>query len=84
MKRRRASLADHRRYVDARADIIIVSGPMVADYSDKRVGQFFLLEVPDRSDAESFVANDPFTIAGVFDVVEITQVETKFAFGRRI
>lgn len=81
---RSATLPEHRGYVDAHANIIVVSGPLLADDSDLRIGQFFLLEVDSRNDAESFVAADPFTRAGIFDEVLVSRIETKFELGRRI
>lgn len=80
---RAAALADHRRYVDLHANCIVISGPLLADDSDLRIGQFFLLEVESRHDAESFIADDPFTRAGIFGAVQISRVETKFKMGRR-
>jgi uncharacterized protein YciI len=82
--RRGSSLNDHRAYVDSRAQLIVTSGPLVADDTDSRIGQFYLVEAVDRATVDAFVADDPFTRAGVFDVVEVTRLEPKFRSGRRI
>ena len=82
--RRDSSLDDHRRYVDQRSQSLVASGPLVADDSDRRIGQFFLLDVEDRAAAESFVAEDPFTLAGVFERVEVSRLLPKFDSGRRV
>lgn len=79
---RDASIDDHRRYVDQRAAMIVMSGPLVADDGARR-GQLFVLDVPDRAAAEEFATRDPFTLAGVFASVEIDAVLPKFAGGRR-
>ena len=84
MPHRTASLADHRRYVDDWAGSIVLSGPLLADDSDMRTGQFYVLEVTDRSVAEAFINEDPFTKAGVFDRIEITRLLPKFEARRRL
>lgn len=81
---REASLAEHRRYVDDQAGFIVMSGPLLADDADTRTGQFYVLEVANRSVAEAFVSSDPFTRAGVFAHVEITRLLPKFEAGRRL
>lgn len=81
---RATSLSNHRRYVDERASSIVMSGPLVDDDSDLRTGQFYVLTVLNRSEAEAFVANDPFTAAGVFNHVAITRALPKFEFGHRL
>lgn len=81
---RDSSLNDHRRYVNQRARFLVASGPLVADDSDRRIGQFFLLDVDDRVAAESFVAEDPFTLAGVFERVEVLRLLPRFESGHRV
>ncbi|MFI0409388.1 YciI family protein [Actinomadura sp. 3N508] len=80
---RRAVLAEHRRYVDERADLIKLSGPLLDEDRVTRRGQLFVLEVPDREAAEAFIAADPFTRAGVFATVEIDPLLPIFGDGRR-
>ncbi|MFC6886551.1 MULTISPECIES: YciI family protein [Actinomadura] len=79
---REASLDAHRRYVDARADMIALSGPLVAEDGATRCGQLFVLAVASREAAEAFVADDPFTRAGVFAAVEIDALLPVFGNGR--
>jgi hypothetical protein len=81
---RRACLDAHRDYVDAHASALLVSGALLAEDGETRVGQLFVLDVPDRTDAESFVASDPLTASGVFRDVAITGMAVKFRGGKRI
>lgn len=81
--RRRASLDEHRAYVDGLAEQIVLSGPLLADDATTRVGQIFVLQVDDRAVAERFVAQDPFSLAGVFADVQIYRFSPKFESGRR-
>lgn len=51
---------------------IIQAGPMcVADDSDENIGSFMILEAPSKEKAKAFHDNDPFTLAGLFDRVEL-------------
>ncbi|MEU9845395.1 YciI family protein [Actinomadura sp. NPDC048032] len=80
---RRSVLAEHRRYVDERAELITLSGPLLAADGTTRRGQLFVLDVPDERAARAFVAADPFTRAGVFATVEIDRMLPIFGGGRR-
>lgn len=81
---RRTSLAAHRDYVDVHAATLVLSGALLADEGDVRIGQLFVLDVADRHEAEAWVASDPLTAAGVFRDVVITPIAVKFSAGERI
>lgn len=83
-ERRRASLEAHRGYVDAHADVLVVSGALLADEGGARIGQLFVLDVADREAAEAFVAADPLSLSGVFGDVVITPMAVKFLAGERL
>jgi len=51
---------------------IIMSGPLVADEGETRVGSHFVLEAPSRKEIEAFHHADPFFKAGVWSEVFIT------------
>ncbi|TDD20887.1 YciI family protein [Actinomadura sp. KC06] len=80
---RRSVLDEHRRYVDERADLIKLSGPLLGPDGTTRRGQLFVLDVPDRQSAEAFISADPFTRAGVFATVDIDPLLPIFGNGRR-
>jgi uncharacterized protein len=61
-------MSAHKHYL-AREDLpvrILVSGPLVADGSDKPIGSFFLVEAADRSAVNRFRENDPFKQADIW------------------
>jgi uncharacterized protein YciI len=66
-----AQLAAHRAYLDRfyASGVLLSSGPRVP-----RTGGVILARFADRAAAESFVAGDPFTQAGVarYEVIEFT------------
>ncbi|GAA1933677.1 YciI family protein [Nocardioides marmoribigeumensis] len=77
-------LPAHRRYVDERAEQILLSGPLTDDDGVRRVGQLFVLDVPDPPAASAFIRQDPFTRAGVFSDITIDRLELRFDGGRRL
>ena len=80
---RALTLDAHRTYVDTWSKSIVLSGPLVDDDGLTRIGQFYVVDVDSRAGAEEFVANDPFTIAGVFASVEITRILSRYFHGSR-
>lgn len=80
---RATALAAHRAHVDNWAASIVLSGPLVDDDGEQRIGQFYVLGVESRTDAEEFVGGDPFTQAAVFTSVEVTRLLPRFLHGIR-
>lgn len=79
---RAGSLLAHQAYVDDRAAAIVYAGPLSGDNGDTH-GQVAVLELPDLAAAHDFLAQDPFSLAGVFASVQITRVIPKFLGGER-
>lgn len=63
----------HRAYLLASSVDIKLAGPMVDDAGEARIGSVFIVDVPDRTVAEAFSADDPFTRNGLFERVIITR-----------
>lgn len=69
--------AAHRAYFQPNlqpdAEVRIVqAGPMCAtDALNDNIGSFMILEAPSLAKAQAFHDNDPFTLAGLFDRVEL-------------
>lgn len=63
----------HRAYLKNSPVDIKLSGPMVADDGEARIGSVFVVDVPDRAAAEAFAAGDPFARNGLFEQVIITR-----------
>ena len=77
-------LPEHRAYVDAHAPMLVMSGPLLASDGTTRTGQLFILDVPDRQTAERFIADDPFTRAGLFTDIEVDGFVIVFRDGQRV
>lgn len=68
---RRAATAAHLDYVARYRTQIVFGGPLWAADGRTRVGGLTVLEAADLAAAEAFVAEDPFTVAGVTEVVAL-------------
>ena len=60
----------HLEYVDANLSLVKLAGPFL-DEAGGMVGSMFILETQDQAAAESFAAQDPYALAGVFERTEV-------------
>lgn len=49
----------------------VLYGPLVPDDGDGAIGSLLVVEAPTRQAVADFVAQDPFTVSGVWDSVSI-------------
>ncbi len=66
-------LEDHRRYFIERGyqEKFIARGPLWSDDGEEWVGSEFILELPDRAAVDTFLADEPYTCAGLFESIKI-------------
>ena len=66
-------LEEHRRYFIERGyqDKFIVRGPLWSDDGEEWVGSEFLMELPSRAAVDDFLADEPYTCAGLYTELEI-------------
>ena len=69
---RLANRPAHLAYLEANAARIIAAGPHLSADGQAMVGSLLLIEAADRAEAERFVAEDPFSKAGLPASVAIT------------
>ena len=50
---------------------IVLAGPLLADDGEQSVGGLLIVDMPDRTAAERFAADDPYTQGGLFQAVTI-------------
>jgi uncharacterized protein len=75
LPKRQANYPAHKDHLEKDKDFgirIIMSGPLVADDMDTRIGSHFIIDAPYRENVEKFHHADPFYIAGVWKDVHIT------------
>jgi len=56
----------HKDYLGAVADRIAFAGPLLADDGETMVGSLLAIDFPDREAARAWLAQEPFTQAGVY------------------
>ena len=67
-----AHRADHLKYLDANIGKLLAAGPVMGPDGKTRVGTIILLDTEVQSEAEVFMANDPFNKAGLFEKVTVS------------
>jgi len=68
--------AAHRAFVEdqeTQGITVIVSGPLQSDDGEIMTGSLFVLEACSRAAIDAFVANDPFTLQGIWGEVRISR-----------
>ena len=65
LETRMATRPAHGVYVAERMDIVRLAGPLLDD-EGQMIGSLIVFECEDKAVVEDFVANDPYTVAGVF------------------
>lgn len=68
---REQALPAHTTYLRAHADDIWFAGPLLADDGQTPIGTIVVIEAPDKAAAETFIAEEGYNKAGLFDSIEI-------------
>jgi uncharacterized protein len=63
----------HLQYLEMNKNKLLASGAKLDDAGENASGGIYILETESRSDAEPFIAADPFTKAELFQRIEITR-----------
>src|SRR5258708_32173053 len=58
--------AEHLKYLEAHKDKLLATGALLSDDGKDATGGLLIVDVEGRKAAEDFIANDPFTTAGLF------------------
>ena len=69
-----AHLEAHQHYLHDQSDVLVLAGGTRSDDGKTRLGSIYLLNVPDRAAAETWLAAEPFNKAGIFKTVTITRM----------
>ncbi len=70
----RAELRDaHLAFLNANLDKLLAAGAVIDDDGSGGHGGILIVDTDDRAEAEAFAADDPFTKAGLFEIVTVTR-----------
>lgn len=64
---------EHLKYLEANKHKLLAAGALLNDDGSGGHGGVIIVDVEDRKAAEDFIANDPFTKAGLFAKVTVTR-----------
>jgi uncharacterized protein len=64
---------EHVAWLTSRVDFLLAGGALLADDGGPGSGGLIIVDTEDRAEAEAFIAEDPFTKAGLFQDVMITR-----------
>lgn len=82
---RRAELRpEHLEYLTRHAARLLAAGARTADDGTGGDGGVIILDTDDRAEAETFIANDPFTKGGLFASIEVSRWRKAFFDGKRL
>lgn len=61
----------HLDYIQGFGKQIVAGGATLTDDGETMTGSFILVDMPDRVAVETYLRNDPYVKAGLFETVEI-------------
>lgn len=70
--------AVHLEFLEANKDKLLAAGALIDDDGSGGSGGIIIVDVDDRAAAEAFIAEDPFTKAGLFESVTVTRWRKAF------
>ncbi len=76
--------AEHLDYLTRNKAKLLAAGAQTADDGSGGYGGVIIVDTEDRAEAEAFIQNDPFTKAGLFDMIQVTRWRKAFFNGERI
>jgi uncharacterized protein len=74
--------AKHLAYLKANQHKLLAAGALIDDDGTGGAGGILLVDTDERKEAERFVAEDPFTKAGLFEKVTVTRWRKAFFDGK--
>lgn len=72
----------HLEYLVRHQHLLLAAGALIEDDGTGGSGGILLVDTDDRAVAERFIAEDPFTLAGLFEKVTVTRWRKAFFDGR--
>jgi hypothetical protein len=75
---RATTRASHLEYLTRHKDKLLAAGALIDDDGTGGHGGILIVDTDDRAEAERFIAEDPFTKAGLFQKVTVTRWRKAF------
>jgi len=74
----------HLEYLTTHQRLLLAAGALIDDDGTGGSGGILIVDTDDRAVAERFIAEDPFTLAGLFEKVTVTRWRKAFFDGKRL
>lgn len=81
---RAAARPAHLEYLTLHQSKLLAAGALIEDDGTGGAGGILIVDTDDRAEAERFIAEDPFTKAGLFEKVTVTRWRKAFFGGKRL
>lgn len=78
LERRMVLREEHLAYLDANRHRLLAAGAQTADDGAGGYGGVIIIDTDDREEAEAFIGGDPFTLGGLFEMVQVTRWRKAF------
>ena len=79
---RKRERGEHLRFLEANASRLLACGAKLHDDGTDAGGGVYIYDSDDRSEADRFIAGDPFNVAGLFDRVLLTRMRKAYVDGK--
>jgi uncharacterized protein YciI len=79
---RASNRPEHLEYLKANQKSLLAAGALLKDDGSPGEGGILIVDTEDRAVAERFIADDPFTKAGLFQSVVVTRWRKAFFDGQ--
>jgi uncharacterized protein len=73
--------AEHLVFLDQQKRLLLACGAKLTDEGENAGGGVYIVDVETREEAERFIAKDPFTLAGLFERVNIVRWRKAYVDG---
>jgi hypothetical protein len=73
----------HLEYLITHQHLLLAAGALIDDDGTGGSGGILIVDTDDRAVAERFIAEDPFTLAGLFEKVTVTRWRKAVFDGKR-
>mgnify|MGYP006268647045 CR=1 FL=1 len=83
-QRRAATRPAHLEYLTTNQHLLLAAGALINDDGTGGNGGILLIDTDDRAVAERFIAEDPFTKAGLFEKIAVTRWRKAFFDKKRL
>src|SRR4051794_2062840 len=69
---------EHLSYLESQQAKLLAAGAQIDDSGQGGYGGVIIVDTDDRTEAETFIRNDPFTKGGLFDTIQVTRWRKAF------